>query len=72
MLALGGALELRTNWKVYAEEFAQALRIAGVQPQADLLKLESPLTPFERKYQASAHELWRCRAQLSGPDQGTI
>jgi tRNA (guanine-N7-)-methyltransferase len=72
MLALGGALELRTNWKVYAEEFAQALRIASIQPQLDLLKPESPLTPFERKYQASAHELWRCRAQLSDPDQGTI
>ena len=61
MLALGGAIELRTNWQVYAQEFAQALRIAGVEIECSALDIgPQPLTPFERKYAASRHTLWRC------------
>jgi tRNA (guanine-N7-)-methyltransferase len=60
ILALGGAIELRTNWHVYAEEFAQALGIAGVTNTCEAFVPDEPLTPFERKYQASAHALWRC------------
>ena len=59
MLALGGAIELRTNWRVYAEEFAQALSIAGVANTNEAFVPDEPLTPFERKYQASGHALWR-------------
>lgn len=57
-------LELRTNWKVYADEFAFALgllleRTIAVEP----LHVEpgSELSPFERKYRASGHALWRVR-----------
>jgi tRNA (guanine-N7-)-methyltransferase len=71
ILALGGAIELRTNWNVYAEEFAAALRLAGIDPQVELFKPPSPLTPFERKYLLSGHSLWRCRAEVSGRGQGT-
>jgi tRNA (guanine-N7-)-methyltransferase len=63
MLALGGTIDLRTNWCVYAEEFAQALGIAGVANTCEAFAPEEPLTPFERKYQASRHELWRCRSE---------
>ena len=62
ILALGGAIELRTNWRVYAEEFAMALDIAGVANVCEAFMTDAPLTPFERKYQASGHELWRCRS----------
>jgi tRNA (guanine-N7-)-methyltransferase len=60
ILALGGVIELRSNWRVYAEEFALALDIAGVANICEAFAPDEPLTPFERKYQASGHELWRC------------
>lgn len=62
LLALGGTLELRTNWQIYADEFAQTLALAGRSPRIERLVPDEPLTPFERKYQASGHALWVCRA----------
>ena len=59
LLALGGDIELRTNWRVYADEFSQALRVAGRESPVARFVPDDPLTPFERKYQASGHALWR-------------
>ncbi|MEP6938418.1 MAG: methyltransferase domain-containing protein [Rudaea sp.] len=60
MLSLGGEFELRTNWQVYAAEFAQALRHAGREAKLEKLEAVDPLTPFERKYAAAGQALWRC------------
>ena len=65
LLALGGSIELRTNWDVYAEEFAAALRSAGRQGLREACVPDEPLTPFERKYQASGHALWRVLSPLT-------
>jgi len=65
LLALGGAIELRTNWRVYAEEFAAALRLAGRESRLEEFVADDPLTPFERKYAASGHSLWRCVADTA-------
>lgn len=65
ILQLGGALELRSNWRLYLEEFAQALKIAGAE--ANLQQLPTalePITPFERKYQATEQELWQLQSNL--------
>ena len=67
LLALGGPIELRTNWRVYAEEFAQSLRQAGWKAELEPIATGdmaagASLTPFERKYAASRHALWRCLA----------
>jgi tRNA G46 methylase TrmB len=62
ILALGGAIELRTNWRIYAEEFAQSLRIAGRDVDCEEFVPEAAASPFEAKYLASGHRLWRCRA----------
>ena len=60
IIALGGRLELRSNWKIYLEEFQLALKIAG---QDSSLKAFDPdghfLTPFEKKYHESGQELWQ-------------
>src|SRR6185295_9756492 len=64
ILKLGGLLELRSNWDVYADEFAQALRIAGCAAVCEAYVPLQALTPFERKYVASGHALWRCCAEL--------
>lgn len=64
LLALGGSIELRSNWSVYTEEFARALELAGCEPQTERFEPEQPLTLFERKFKESGHELWRCVCRL--------
>jgi tRNA (guanine-N7-)-methyltransferase len=64
-LELGGDLECRSNWRTYIEEMAQALALLTGQPvSTEPFTTEDPLTPYERKYLASGHELWRCRVSL--------
>jgi tRNA (guanine-N7-)-methyltransferase len=64
LLALGGRLELRSNWRVYVEEFTAAVAFAGRDPASVEIipetELAAPLTPFERKYHASGQALFRC------------
>ena len=64
LLALGGSIELRSNWQVYVEEFGSALIVAGEYPRIDLLQVEQPISLHEGKYAASGHSLWRCRCKL--------
>ena len=65
LLALGGILELRSNWKTYVDEFVEALRIATYPGQTEAIApAEQAITAFERKYQLSGHDLWRCRVNL--------
>ena len=69
LLALGGRLEMRTNWGVYAQEFARAAALLtrqDVAPRA--LPPGAALSPFERKYRASGHPLYS--VVLSSPSSG--
>ena len=70
LLALGGSIECRSNWKIYIEEFAMAVSVmTGVSAQCELFHPPSEsLTPFEEKYLASGHELWRCQLTLPPAD----
>ena len=61
ILACGGTLELRTNWDVYAAEWAEALRVLGPEACVETLAPDG-LSPFEVKYAASGHRLWRVKA----------
>lgn len=66
IVALGGVLECRSNWRIYVEEFATALQQLTHQPVAcEAYAPERAITPFEQKYQASGHALWRCRIALA-------
>ena len=78
ILRLGGTLEVRSNWKIYIEEFSQALIIAGettagceeFEPyEITNLTNNTPakgyLTLFERKYHQSGQSLYRCLSSLS-------
>jgi tRNA G46 methylase TrmB len=59
LLRLGGRLELRSNWAVYAEEFAAAVNLAldtDIHPNA--VGESAIVSPFERKYRASGHRLY--------------
>lgn len=67
LVALGGEIECRSNWPTYIIEFAAALReLADVDVEFHAFMPEpgAPLTPFEEKYAASGHALWRCSARL--------
>lgn len=66
ILALGGHLELRSNWRIYVEEFAQAVTQAAGR-EAEVLPHEPGgdyLTPFEQKYHASGQALWKLTVEL--------
>ncbi|TAE25487.1 MAG: SAM-dependent methyltransferase [Candidatus Kapaibacterium sp.] len=63
MLALSAETEMRTNWRVYAEECAEAARILGYTAHYQELSIDAPfgdaMTAFERKYAASGHTLYK-------------
>ena len=62
---LGGEIECRSIWRIYIEEMAQALTLlTGQAVAAEPYETDDPMTPFEKKYLASGHELWRCRVGL--------
>ena len=53
MVALGGDIELRCNWEIYAREFAHAVNCAlNTRVMATSIKPDGGLSPFERKYLA--------------------
>ena len=66
LMALGGEIECRSNWKIYIEEFAAAAaQLSGLPVFCEAYLPEAvALTPFEEKYRASGHPLWRCRLSL--------
>ncbi|AIA73785.1 tRNA (guanine(46)-N(7))-methyltransferase TrmB [Vreelandella alkaliphila] len=66
LLALGGHLEVRSNWQLYVEEFALATAlVTGKQATiAALVPNGSYLTPFEAKYDQSGQTLWQLQIKL--------
>lgn len=67
LLAVSRTIELRTNWAVYAREFATALGMAGWRTEVNAaFAPEEALSPFEAKYRASGHGLWRVVAENAG------
>lgn len=62
---LGGVVECRSNWRIYIDEMAYALGVLGGSGVfAEPYVTADPLTPFEKKYLASGHRLWRCCADF--------
>lgn len=73
LMALGNVTELRTNWEIYAREFAEAARIVCDETTCDettrgkikpAISCEPfaplhPETAFERKYKEARQQLWR-------------
>jgi hypothetical protein len=56
---------LRSNWKLYVEEFATALTLAGYKALARPYLPEKTITAFERKYHLAEQALWECRCAIS-------
>lgn len=65
-LSLGGVLTLRTNWRIYAEEFSRSLELHGLgRPPVVSFRPEVALTPFERKYAESGHALYELSIRIA-------
>ncbi len=62
---LGGNLELRTNWEIYAREFAAAVELLSCAGHLETFVPAEPMTLFERKYHERHQVLWRYRGQFS-------
>ncbi len=71
-LAIAATIELRTNWRIYADEMQRALTIGGWTARVerwqvpDLALADAVTSPFEVKYAASGHALWRLLAAHPG------
>ena len=60
MITIGQQLILRSNWRLYLQEFQAALLLTGRQSLLTNVEESSqPLTPFEAKYQASGQQCWQ-------------
>ncbi len=70
LISLGGQIELRSNWVVYAEEFGVAMGIAGRAGLVQRLAEPEGLTLFEQKYHRSGHQLWRFRSPAAVTNAG--
>ena len=65
LLKIGGALELRSNWQLYIEEFGVAMHLAGYRGAVGMVPSSDPaLSLFEQKYRDSHHTLWRYTARI--------
>ncbi len=65
LLALGGVLELRCNWELYAREFALAVAaVKRVAVAVDSVQGNSVSSPFEEKYRNSGLPLFRVKTDL--------
>lgn len=63
IIQIGRRLELRSNWRLYLEEFQIALEVAGKASKLAQIQPHVPMTPFEAKYQASGQKLWQLVCQ---------
>ena len=62
LLSVTDQIELRTNWLIYAEEFAFALRACAWTASLEPVVIDTAnpaLSLFEAKYARSGHALWR-------------
>lgn len=64
IVRISGQLELRSNWKLYLEEFQLALAVASIEGELQPFAPAKPLTPFEAKYHASGQKLWQLTATI--------
>ncbi|MBL0709836.1 MAG: SAM-dependent methyltransferase [Colwellia sp.] len=59
LISIGEQIILRSNWRLYLEEFQLAADIAGLTGKIMPIDTGEPLTPFEAKYQASHQQCWQ-------------
>lgn len=64
IVALGGTLTVRSNWKLYIDEFVLALSVFGINASTCHYVADRAITAFERKYWASGQSSWQLHTHL--------
>ncbi len=59
LIQIGEKLILRSNWRLYLEEFQFAAKLMKLSSTLERVSDDQPLTPFEAKYQASGQQCWQ-------------
>jgi len=59
LMHIGQEIILRSNWRLYLEEFQQAADIVGINGDIKVVTDKVSLTPFEAKYTASGQTCWQ-------------
>ncbi|KAA3620402.1 MAG: methyltransferase domain-containing protein [Calditrichaeota bacterium] len=60
LLKLGSYFEIRSNWEIYLQEFAAAVKyVCGVEAAINGFHPVHYLTNFEKKYHSSGHTLYK-------------
>ncbi|WP_448565517.1 tRNA (guanine(46)-N(7))-methyltransferase TrmB [Thalassotalea ganghwensis] len=61
IISLGETLILRSNWRLYLEEFLMAAQLSGRNGEIEEVNIDNqqPLTPFEAKFIASGQQCWQ-------------
>ena len=62
---LSEQLIVRSNWSIYIDEFAAALKIQGYHAEPKAYLSDEPMTPFERKYWASGQQSYQLECCFS-------
>lgn len=66
LMQTAAQFELRSNWRLYVEEFALAASWLGAHADpVTAAAIELPLSPFERKYYDSGQVLWRVQVSTA-------
>ncbi|MGB1197613.1 MAG: tRNA (guanine(46)-N(7))-methyltransferase TrmB [Thalassotalea sp.] len=63
ILKVGKTIILRSNWRLYLEEFQSAATLADKKGDITLVGDKQALTPFEAKYKASGQQCWQLQIQ---------
>lgn len=58
MVALAPYLEVRTNWRIYAEELVIALKVIGIDSRLAIKRDDNYMSLFEKKYLAAQCEIF--------------
>ncbi len=65
MVRLAPYLEVRTNWRIYADELMMALTELGQRPELVSMTDTAPITLFEKKYLAHGSEIFIVKNNLT-------
>lgn len=65
MMKIGNTMILRSNWRLYLEEFNFAISLLNLKGELSTVNDDEPLTPFEAKYLASEQECFQLTVQIN-------
>lgn len=72
LFSINSEIELRSNWKIYTSEFQKAADYFGHETEQIILKVDNPISLFEKKYLESGHELFQVIAKKRLLHKGPI